>query len=159
MIVDLEANGQGIKTILVEKLDRVARDLMIQETIIQDFRESGVDLVSALEGADLLDNDPTRNLVRQILGAIAQYEKTMLVQKLRVARERQKAKRGKCEGRKSYREAAPETVAHIRRLRRKRKGVKRKTYREIANQLNAEGISTLNGQPWTLQTIRNALHG
>jgi DNA invertase Pin-like site-specific DNA recombinase len=157
MIVDLEQNGHGIKTVIVEKLDRVARDLMIQESLIQDFREQNVNLISALEGADLLDNDPTRNLVRQVLGAIAEYEKSMLVQKLRVARQRKKIKHGKCEGRKSYREAAPETVAHIKSLRRKPKGMKRKTYKEISELLNAEGIPTLNGQPWNLQTVKNAL--
>ena len=78
MMVDLEGNGHGVKTVLVEKLDRIARDLMIQETIIQDFKESGVELISVLEGADLLDNDPTRKLVRHVLGAIAEYEKAML---------------------------------------------------------------------------------
>jgi len=159
MIVDLEENGHGIKTVIVEKLDRLARDLMIQETIIQDFRESRVNLVSALEGADLNGSDPTRNLVRQILGAIAEYDKSMLVQKLRVARQRRKAKTGKCEGRKSYQEVASETVAYIRRLRRKHKGVKRTTYNEIAQQLNAKEIRTLSGRPWTLQTVRHALTG
>lgn len=159
MIMDLEENGHGVKTVIVEKLDRVARDLMIQETIIQDFRENGVSLISVHEGADLIDNDPTRKLVRQILGAISEYEKSMLVQKLRVARQRRKAKTGKCEGRKSYREAAPETVTYITRLRRKPKRLKRRTYKEIANQLNAEGIATLNGQPWNLQTVRHALYG
>lgn len=157
MMVDLEENGHGIKTVVAEKLDRIARDLMIQETIIQDFRESGVELISVLEGADLLDNDPTRKLVRHVLGAIAEYEKAMLVQKLRVARERHKAKNGKCEGRKSYKEVAPETLATIRNLRRKRKGLKRKTYQEIAEELNREGVGTLNGQPWNLQTVRHAL--
>jgi DNA invertase Pin-like site-specific DNA recombinase len=157
MIVDLEKNGHGVKTVIVEKLDRVARDLMIQETIIQDFRENGVNLISAVEGADLLNNDPTRKLVRQILGAIAEYEKTMLVQKLRVARVRKKAKDGKCEGRKSYKEAAPKTVGYIRRLRRKPRNRKRKSYKEIANLLNLDGIPTLNGQAWNLQTVKNAL--
>jgi len=159
MIVDLEENGHGIRTVIVEGLDRVARDLMIQETIIQDFRESEVNLVSTVEGANLLDNDHTRKLVRQILGAISEYEKSMLVQKLRVARQRKKAKTGKCEGRKSYQEVALETVAYIRRLRRKRKGMRRKTYNGIAERLNNEGIPTLNGQPWTLQTVRHALTG
>ena len=37
LIVDLEKNGHGIKMVVVEKLDRLARDLMIQETIIQEF--------------------------------------------------------------------------------------------------------------------------
>jgi DNA invertase Pin-like site-specific DNA recombinase len=159
MIIDLEENGHGIKTVVVEALSRIARDLLVQETIIQDFRENGVSLISAQEGADLLANDPTRTLVRQLFGGIAEYEKAMLVQKLRVARQRKKARTGKCEGRKSYREAAPETVAYIRKLRRKHKGMKRKTYMEIANQLNAERIATLNGQPWNLQTVRHALYG
>ncbi len=157
MMVDLQQNGHGIKTVIVEKLDRIARDLMIQETIIQDFKENGISLVSAMEGADLLDNDPTRKLVRQILGAISEYEKAMLVQKLRVARQRKKVKTGKCEGRKSYHEVAPSTVAYIRRLRRKPKGMKRKTYHQIADILNRENVHTLNGQPWNLQTIRHAI--
>ena len=157
MMLDLEENGHGVKTVLVEKLDRIARDLMIQETIIQDFRESGVEMISVLEGADLLDNDPTRKLVRHVLGAIAEYEKTMLVQKLRVARERHKAKTGKCEGRKSYRRLLRIPVDMIRNLRRKRKGEKRKTYQEIAEELNKSGVKTLNGQPWNLQTVRHAL--
>ena len=157
LIVDLEQNGHGITTVIVEKLDRIARDLMIQESIIADFREKDVGLISALEGADLLDNDPTRKLVRQVLGAIAEYEKALLVAKLRVARQRKKIKSGKCEGRKSYREAAPETVALIRKLRRKPRGGKRKTYQEIADELNLTGVSTRNGQPWSLQTVKNAL--
>ena len=157
MLVDLEENGHGIKTVIVEKMDRLARVLLIQETVISDFREKGINLISALEGADLLDVDPTRQLVRQILGAISEYEKHCLVQKLRVARQQKRAKPGKCEGRKSYKQAAPETVAYIKRLRRKPKGMKRKTYREIATVLNIEGISTLNGQPWNLQTVKNAM--
>ena len=156
LIVDLEQNGHGIKTVIVEKLGRIARDLIIQESVIADFREKDVGLISALEGADLLDNDPTRKLVRQVLGAIAEYKKALLVAKLRVARQRKKIKSGKCEGRKPYKEAAPETVALIRKLRRKPRGGKRKTYREIADHLNSEGVSTLNGQPWSLQTVRHA---
>ena len=156
LIVDLEQNGHGITTVIVEKLDRIARDLIIQESVIADFHEKDVGLISALEGADFLDNDPTRKLVRQVLGAIAEYQKALLVAKLRVARQRKKIKSGKCEGRKPYKEAAPETVALIRKLRRKPRGGKRKTYQEIADHLNSEGVSTLNGQPWSLQTVRHA---
>jgi DNA invertase Pin-like site-specific DNA recombinase len=130
---------------------------MIQESIIADFREKDVGLISTLEGADLLDNDPTRKLVRQVLGAISEYEKALLVAKLRVARQRKKIKSGRCEGRKPYKEAAPETVDLIRKLRRKPRGSRRKTYQEIADNLNSDGVSTLNGQPWTLQTVRHAL--
>jgi hypothetical protein len=45
-------------------------------------------------------------LVRQVLGAIAQFEKTSLVAKLKAARDRKKATTGKCGGRRSYFELA-----------------------------------------------------
>lgn len=157
MLVDIDENAKGVKTVIVEKLDRVARDLMIQESIIKDFNDKNVILISALEGPDLLKADPTRKLVRQVLGAISEYEKSMLVQKLRVARQRKKAKFGKCEGRRSYAEAAPETVFLIKKLRRKPKGGRRKTLNEIAGILNFKRLPTLNGQPWTLQTVKNAM--
>ena len=41
-------NGHGIKTVIVEKMDRLARDLLIQETVISNFREKGISLISAL---------------------------------------------------------------------------------------------------------------
>jgi hypothetical protein len=44
--------------------------------------------------------------------------------KLRAARERKREKTGRCEGRKGYAEAVPETVAEARRLR-----VEGKSYR------------------------------
>ena len=41
------------------------------------------------DGADLTsaDGDPTRTLIRQVLGAVAQFEKSVIVLKLRAARE------------------------------------------------------------------------
>jgi hypothetical protein len=52
----------------------LARDLMVQETIIADLRKYGFDLVSVAE-PDLMANDPTRVLMRQLMGAVAQYGK------------------------------------------------------------------------------------
>ena len=53
----------------------------------------------------ILDNiDPTTNLIRQVLGALSEFEKNSVVAKLRGARQRIKAKKGKCEGRKSLEE-------------------------------------------------------
>ena len=93
--------SNGTKLVLVEKLDRLARDLMVQETIIGDLRKNGFDLISVME-PDLLQDDPSRKLMRQIFGAIAEYEKTMIVLKLRGARVRARAKQGRCEGRKPF---------------------------------------------------------
>ena len=51
---------------------------------------------------DLLQDDPSRKLMRQIFGAIAEYEKTMIVLKLRGARQRARARDVRCEGAKPF---------------------------------------------------------
>jgi len=157
MLVSLEQNGHSIKTVIVEKLDRLSRDLMVQENIIHDFQASGFNLISALEGDDLLSTDPTRKFIRQMFGAIAEYEKDMIVLKLRAARERKRASNGKCEGRKSYQETAPEVIKEIKRLRRKPKGIKRMTFETIAQELNRQGIKTQSGAPFTKSNVQMIL--
>ena len=50
-------------------------------------------------------NTPTANLIRQVLGAVSEFEKAMLVEKLRGARERKRRETGKkVGGRKNYAE-------------------------------------------------------
>ena len=46
--------------------------------------------------------NPTRKLVRSILGAVSEYEKSLVVLKLRGARVRMRVKKGRCEGAKPY---------------------------------------------------------
>jgi DNA invertase Pin-like site-specific DNA recombinase len=77
-------HGNGTKLVLVEKLDRLARDLMIQESIIADMQRNQFEIISVVE-PDLCSNDTTRKLMRQILGAFSEYEATMIALKLRGA--------------------------------------------------------------------------
>src|SRR5580704_5784099 len=85
--------SNGTRTVLVERLDRVARDLMVQESIIADFQRKGLYVVSVNE-PNLCSDDPSRVLMRQMMGAFFQYEKSSLVAKLRGARVRMRASRG-----------------------------------------------------------------
>jgi DNA invertase Pin-like site-specific DNA recombinase len=85
-------HGNGTHLVLIEKLDRLARDLMVQESIIADMQRNQFELVSVVE-PDLCSNDPTRKLLRQMLGAFAEYEATMIALKLKGARVRAAAKR------------------------------------------------------------------
>ena len=158
LLVNLEENGHGIQTIIVEKVDRLARDLMVQEAIINGLKKKGFHLISALEGDELLSDDPTRKLVRQVLGAIAEYDKTMTVLKLKAARERKRQREGKCEGAKSLREINPDLLQKIKLLRRPHKDLKRLKLHEIADRLNQEGYRTKRGKPFTGQNIANILH-
>jgi hypothetical protein len=68
--------------------------------------------------------------VRQILGALSQFEKASLVAKLKAARERRKAQTGRCEERKPVLAAV---IAEARRLaRRNPKTDRKRSLRQIA---------------------------
>ena len=117
LLVALHSNGT--KLVLVERLDRLARDLMIQESIIADMKRHGFEIVSVAE-PDLCSDDPSRTLMRQMLGAFAQYERAIIVQKLRGARQRSRAKTGRCEGRKPFgtRPGESEVIDRMKSLRK-----------------------------------------
>jgi len=90
-----------VKTVVIEKLDRLARDLMIQEQFIADFQRSRLEILSTTE-PDLCSQDPTRVLMRQIMGCFAQYERSIIVSRTRSARDRIRARNVRCEGAAPY---------------------------------------------------------
>lgn len=145
--------SNGTHTVIVERLDRVARDLMVQESILADFKRKGLTVVSVSE-PDLCSDDPSRVLMRQMMGAFFQYEKSSLVAKLRGARVRMKAKTGTCEGRKPYGSRVGETEVISRILALREAGTAMDT---IAEKLNAEGIKPRSGGMWYGSTVRNIL--
>jgi DNA invertase Pin-like site-specific DNA recombinase len=153
MMTALHSNG--VKVILIENLNRLARDLMVQETIIADLHKYGFDLVSVAE-PDLMANDPTRVLMRQLMGAVAQYDKSQIVIKLRGARMRKRAKEGRCEGRKPFGhyEGESAVLERLEALRAEGLGFDR-----IARRLNEEGIPTRTGKPWHGLVINRILTG
>jgi DNA invertase Pin-like site-specific DNA recombinase len=108
------------------------------------MQERGITLISVTEH-DLGSTDPTRIMFRQILGAIHQYEKSMIVLKLRGARQRMKVRTGRCEGRKPFGSRPGEDMVlnRIRELRSAGLGFDR-----IAEILNAEGCRPRSGKQW-----------
>ena len=94
-------HGNGVRTVLIERLDRLSRDVVTQEITIRDMRRYGFAIVSVAE-PDLMENDPSRKAFRQMMGVFAEFEKDTIVAKLRGARIRKRAKEGRCEGRKPY---------------------------------------------------------
>src|ERR1035437_9334844 len=152
MMTALHSNG--VKTIVIEKLDRLARDLMVQEATIADLQKYGFTLISVAE-PDLMASDPTRILMRQLMGAVAQYDKSQIVLKLRGARQRMKAATGRCEGRKPYGERDGE-AAVIGRMRELRAAGM--AYQHIAATLNSEGVTTRTaGARWRGCTVNAIL--
>jgi len=142
--------SNGVRTVLIEKLDRLARDLMIQESILKNARKEGIEIISAME-PDLCQDDPTRKLMRQILGAFSEYEKTMIVLKLRAARQRKRIKTGRCEGIKRYGQLEGEQTTLARLIDLRASGL---NWEGIANKLNSEGLQTRTGGKWYPATVR-----
>jgi DNA invertase Pin-like site-specific DNA recombinase len=152
LMTALHANG--VKTVIIEKLDRLARDLMVQEATIGDLQKHGFTLISVAE-PDLMATDPTRILMRQLMGAVSQYDKSQIVLKLRVARQRMKATTGRCEGRKPYGERDGEATV-IERIRGLRSAGM--AYQQIAMVLNAEGVPTrTDGALWRGCTVNGIM--
>jgi DNA invertase Pin-like site-specific DNA recombinase len=158
----VEVKSNGVRLVLVENADRLARDLMTSEIILAEFRKIGVKVVAADSGTDLTveDGEPTRKLVRQILAAISEFDKTRIVQKLRAARVRLRKSGGRCEGRKPY--GADDDEKKVIGLMRQwqSEGL---ALRAIAERLNAEDIKTRTAAKagkatkWHAQSVQRIL--
>src|SRR5271157_1114286 len=143
--------GNGVRTVIVEDASRFARDLLTQELGILSLITLGVRVLTA-SGEDLTDtSDPMKIAMRQIAGAFAQLEKARLVAKLRGARERKRAKQGKCEGRKSLAEKRPEVVAAARELNDGR------SLDKISAALAEQGHLTPKGKPYSASAVQSML--
>src|SRR5262249_51693624 len=114
--------------------NRFARDLIVQETLHRMLKAQGIEIIAADSPGAFVEDTPTATLVRQVLGAVAQFDKAMTVAKLRLARDRVRNRDGKCEGRKSHAEERPEAVALAKQLHKQGMG-----YRAISGELAKAG--------------------
>ena len=89
--LDMIRSGKA-QGIVVPRLDRLARDLIVQETILAEIRRIGGEVFSTspAEASYLSDDpdDPSRKLIRQVLGAVSEYERSMVALRLRNGRRR-----------------------------------------------------------------------
>jgi site-specific DNA recombinase len=144
--------SNGVKTVLVEKYDRLARTSMWIDWTIMKFQERGLEIISVGE-PELAnaDADPMRKAMRNMIATFAELERGAMVKKLRDARERaRKNNPDYKEGRKNYgfREGESETVARILELHRS--GM---TLVAICGKLTEENRKTRFGGVWQPRQI------
>lgn len=159
--IDTRADSvDKVDAVVVERMDRLARDLMVSEVLLKELRSRGVKVFSADQGT-LIDmasdgGDPTRVLIRQMMGALAQWEKSQLVKKLKAARDRKKASGQHCEGNKPY-----GTYPGEKQVMELIKNVFTEEFGDlaIAGLLNDGGFKTRRGKPWTRQAVRTIRKG
>jgi DNA invertase Pin-like site-specific DNA recombinase len=149
--------SNGARTIIVESPDRFARDLMVQLAGHDMLKAKGIALIAASAPTFFLEDTPTAVLVRQVLGAIAQFEKAGLVAKLAAARKRKRVATGKCEGRKTHAERRPEAVALAKALSRKRPKGGQMSLRAVSAEMAARGFLNERGAPFNHKSIASML--
>jgi DNA invertase Pin-like site-specific DNA recombinase len=153
--------------VLVHRLDRLARDLVLQEQLLAELHRRGKHLssVDLTENASLRysPDDPTRALVRRMLGSIAQYEREVIRLRLIAGRTQKKLNGGYAGGGPPYGWIAvrgdlvkvPAEQNAIRLMRRLR--ADGGSYRGIAAELERRGIAPRRNAKWRPGTIRAIL--
>jgi DNA invertase Pin-like site-specific DNA recombinase len=145
--------GNGARIIIVENASRFARDLIVQETGYRMLKAKGIELIAADSPDSFVSDTPTAVLIRQILGAVAQFDKTTVVNKLRGARDRKsKALGRRIEGNPAWKAAPADAVkaaraAHACGL----------SLRAIASELAAAGFVAPSGKRYGAQSIKRML--
>lgn len=154
--------------ILVYRLDRLARDLVLQESLLAEIRRMGgqVFTTSAAEAGYLEDDpeDPSRRLIRQVLGAVNEYERSMISLRLRSGRRLKAEKGGYAFGSPPFGTQAKErelvrvpaewtTVERIREL-----NASGSSLRQICQALEVEGrLTKRGGTRWHPTVVRAIL--
>lgn len=141
--------SNGVRTILVETANRFARDLMVQETGWRLLQDLGVELIAVDSPHAFIEDTPTAVLIRQILGAVAQFDKALTVAKLRAARDRKIAATGKCGGRLSWAEMNPAIIPIARELRHD-KGL---SLNAVSRELERRGFVAKTGKRFTRSVV------
>ena len=124
-----DCRKRKVDAVLVWKFDRFARSLRHLVTALEEFKGLGIDFISATEGVDT--TVPSGELVFQIFGAIAQFERTLICERVKagIAEARRNGKRL---GRPAIKKLSEAEITKIRAARRK--GV---TLRKLAIQFGA----------------------
>ena len=155
-----EILSDGVRTVLVESLDRLGREFRVQESLVIYLASKGVDLISARTGENVteaIEADPLRKALVQMQGIFSELEKNQLVLRLQKGKEKARREGRRVDGPRRYGENSEEEQAIIKRIklmrRRRRGGHAGLTYQQIADVLNEEGIRTAKGRRWRAQHV------
>jgi DNA invertase Pin-like site-specific DNA recombinase len=147
-------------------LDRLARELIVQEAILTQVWKAGGAVHATTRGEILADDpdDPMRTAIRQFMGVVAQLERALVAKRMRNGRKAKAAAGGyagfgspafgqrSVDGELVTDERETAVTARMRELRDN--GL---SYRQIADQLNSEGLTAKRGGSWHPQTVSRVL--
>jgi DNA invertase Pin-like site-specific DNA recombinase len=154
------------EAIVMRDLDRIARTLTVQEAVLAQLWTLGghAFVVTSPDEVPQDDpDDPMRTAMRQMAGVFAQLERSMTIKRMRNGRATKAASGGFAYGSPAYGQRAdhkqlvddPDERAVVARiLAQSAKGA---SVRQIAAELNAEGIRTKRGAQWRPETVARVI--
>ncbi|WP_239935256.1 recombinase family protein [Streptomyces sp. CBG31] len=156
-----EADG-----ILAPNMDRIARELTVQEATLSVVWAHGGRVFTADHGEHLADDDddPMRTFVRQVMGAAAQLERGIIAKRLRNGRKTKAASGGYAHGAPAYgqkaadKELVPDADEAQVLERMRAWQAEGASVRAIAERLNAAGVPTKRGARWHPTTVNRLLN-
>ncbi len=153
--------------LVVYRLDRLARDLIVQEQLLAEVWRSGGQVFSTSDAeAAFLANDasdPSRRLIRQVLGAVSEYERSMISLRLQSGRAHKHLQGGFAYGSPPYGFRAknkelvidPHEQSVVRRIAElSDRGF---SLRSIAALLTSEQVPRRRADKWHAETVRRIL--
>lgn len=148
--------------VVVYKIDRLARNLMLDGFIRYQLRKAGVSVISATENQGDPE-DPVAALTANVLAAVAQFERHLITQRLSSARVLKKSRGGYSCGRPPYSRRASgrslvvdqNETAVVETMRQLRAAGK--SYGAIAIALESRNLPPRHAQEWSRSTILRIL--
>jgi len=80
----------GIKILVFSDQSRLSRDIIVQESTYRLLSSRGYSLISSENPNSFLEDTPTSNLIRQIMGSFCEFDRSSTVSKLKVSRIRKR---------------------------------------------------------------------
>ena len=88
MLADMDALGATV--IMVENAGRFARDMVVQTVGYNMLKKRGITIIPVDAPDHFLDDSPTAEMIRGILGLVSQFERKSTMRRMHAARERQR---------------------------------------------------------------------
>ena len=152
--------AEGFEAVVVPSWDRLARDTMLDGYLRFTLERKNVRVLSATQENGV---DPIAKLTRDILAAVAGYERHLIAQRLAGSRKVKAARGGYAHGQAPFGTAPGGGVlikndreySILMRMRTLREGGR--TIRQIAETLNSEGLLSRQGRQWGPSSVHGAL--
>ncbi len=156
-----DARARKFDVVLVARVDRISRSLTDLVRLVGVLREHGVEFTAV--GQDFDTTDPLGLLTLHMLGSFAQFERELMVERVKEAHlSRLKARDWSCgpvpygyrkvDGRLLERPEQAEVVRRIFRLY-----LEMRSYKGVARRLQQEGVHAPRGKKWYDITVKGIL--